>query len=192
MSSIKFINQRYFEIISNPRKKDSMHLKMRGNVLVFFKMQGCGGCESLEPIFNQIAQKNHQITFTIMDTTYDRSTIAMSRSTTTSINEVPTLIFYSDGRPVAKLKGRTYQALTESISQILSNIKPVYMQESSNMYGGSQIPTHVSQRPNHENIVTSQQSSMNIHPEECTNEECLLLPLGVIPKYKPWTAELKQ
>lgn len=196
MSSIQVLTQSYFEVVSQSRKKDSLHLKMGGNVLVFFKMQGCGGCESLEPIFKQVAQNNHQITYAVMDTTYDRSIVSMSHSTSTPINEVPTLIFYSNGKPIAKVKGRTYQTLNDSISQTLSHVnssQPQVQHSSSNMYGGNSQPGVVYQPATQ---IPSQANKPVHHlpqkfEEECTDEECLLVPPGTIPKNKPWTAELK-
>ena len=129
-----------FKLIGRQRK--TMNISLPGNVLVFYKMQECQGCQAVEPIFHQLANVEHRVKYAICDLTNARDVIAMSHQTKTQIQKVPHIILYINGRPHARFRGdknvpmlRSF--IAKALAQAPTQQQQGFMQQQpGNMYGG--------------------------------------------------------
>ena len=48
-------------------QKKFLNINLPGAVLCFFKMDGCPGCNSFEPIFRQLAAEENKVNFAIIN-----------------------------------------------------------------------------------------------------------------------------
>ena len=100
-----------------------MTVNVPGNLLVMFKVQGCTGCGAFEPIFHRLANEDSRVSCGVLDITYNRDVVQMSRTTTTAIQRVPHLIMYMDGMPRARFKGKKdLSSLKSFISEVFSTV----------------------------------------------------------------------
>jgi thiol-disulfide isomerase/thioredoxin len=154
MSNIKHLTSANFVIFGKQQK--TLGINLNGNVLVFFKMTGCQNCSTFEPVYGQLATKEHRVMFAVADVSQYRDIVNMSRNTLTPIQAVPSLILYINGRPHAKFNGtKNIPSLESFITKALSTgidqqtppfqNQQQFMQQSpnavpSNMYGGTARP----------------------------------------------------
>jgi len=203
--SIHQLSTQNFHIVGNQRQ--SLNINYGGNVLVFFKLQGCQGCAAFEPIFHQLSNEDRRVSYGILDLTYNRDIVQLSRSTTTPIQKVPHLILYSEGRPYARFKGeKNIQSLKNFISDATPQQtpqKPSFVQpQQQNMYGGPPTRGNVympeSQPPRQAiNMANSGIPAQQAHPsmrQQCEqdNEDCLMIPDQIIPHNMPWESDYKK
>lgn len=120
MSVLQLASQN-FQVVG--RQKKALSINMPGIILVFFKMDGCDGCASFEPIFYQLATQEQRITYGIANLSTSRDIISSSRSTTTPIQTVPYVVLYVNGSPYAKYNGKkTLMAMKSFVSKIMPQI----------------------------------------------------------------------
>ena len=184
---------------------NSMNINLPGNYLVFFKFDGCRGCEVFLPMFTQLSREDRRISYGITDLTYNRNIVQMSKPTTTPITTVPHLIIYCQGKPHARFTGeKNMKALKDFLSGVLANIPQPQPQSSfvpQNMYGGhSNQGTVVNIPDSHpprqaSRMATSGQAQA--HPSmqnQCDpdDEDCLLMPSHIIPHNMPWESDYKR
>jgi hypothetical protein len=164
--SLRQFTSQDFQIINGQKK--SLNITQGGIYLIFYKIQGCQGCSAFEPIFLQLSTEDKRVNYGILDLTYNRDIIKVSRDTTTVIEKVPHLILYVQGSPRALFKGEKNllslkSFLTGALSQITVQPLPsvdvrgamhqqpqqqtfVAQQQiplQQNMYGGTQSSTYV-------------------------------------------------
>lgn len=117
--SVQLVNSSHFNVVG--RNKRTLNIKIPGNVLMFFKMNGCAGCSQFEPVFHQLAAQIQGVTFLVADLSNDRNIIMMSRQTNTPIEKVPYILLYINGRPLAKFNGKkNIPSLRNFISKALA------------------------------------------------------------------------
>lgn len=85
----------------------TMNVSVPGYLLVLFKSEACPNCIRFKDIFMNLANINYgpQVNFGVLDIQNYGQVTQMSKSTSNPITYIPTLIFYSERRPVAKYKG---------------------------------------------------------------------------------------
>lgn len=194
--------------------KQSMCLKVGGIILVLFKIQGCTGCASIEPIFRSFANRDNRVSYGIVDLTREKQIVQMSRATTTVIQTVPRIIIYTEGKPFAVFTGeKSQRGIQTFIDNILEQYKPpqrqVYPQQApppqqsfvpQNMYGGPQTDSPAfmpaSQPPRRAMGIATNHGGM-AHPsmnQQCDSddEDCLLMPEQIIPHNMPWESDYKK
>ena len=208
--SVHQLSTKNFHISDN---RQTLNIDYSGNVLVFFKIQDCDGCAAFEPVFHQLAREEKQASAAILDLTYNRDIIHMSRRTSTPIHKVPHLLLYVQGRPHARFKGeKTIDALRNFINDALKVVQPsqqhTFVQQQpqnipqpQNIYGGAQprggsvfMPDI---QPSKQAINMAQGSGGQAHPsmqQQCDpdTDECLLIPEQVIPHNMPWGGDYKK
>jgi len=112
------LSSQNFQVVG--RNTKSLNINIPGNVLVFFKMDGCHGCSAFEPVFYQLAGEERRASCAIANLSQCRDVIAMSRSTTTPIQAVPYIVLYVSGNPIAKYTGKkTIPSLQNFLNQAL-------------------------------------------------------------------------
>ena len=117
--SVQSVNSSHFVVAGN--KKKTLNLKVRGNVLMFFKMDNCPGCAQFEPVFYQLASQMQNVTFLVANISHDRNIIGMSRQTNTPIEKVPYIMLYVNGLPKAKFNGKkNIPSLQNFVSKVLN------------------------------------------------------------------------
>ena len=208
--SIHQLSTQNFHVVGQQRQ--SLNINYGGNVLVFFKLQECQGCAAFEPVFNQLSTEEQRVSVAVLDLTYNREIVQMSRSSTTPIQKVPCLILYVQGRPHARFKGqKDLQSLKNFITGALQAVPQQPPQQSSfvpqqqppqqNMYGGSQQPQGSAFMPD----IVPPKAAINMahygpaqaHPsmqQQCDpdDDECLMIPKNIIPKNMPWESDYKK
>lgn len=121
--SVHQLTSQNFQVVG--RNRQTLNINIPGNVLVFFKMDGCPGCTAFEPIFYQLAGQERRVNYAVINLSEAREVISMSRSTSTPIQTVPFIILYVNGNPFAKYNGKkNVAALKSFISKALSAPAP--------------------------------------------------------------------
>lgn len=206
MSSITFLSSHQFVVIGTRQK--TLGINLQGNILVFFKMQGCNNCSQFEPVFAQLSKQEGRVTCAIIDITQNRDVVLWSRSTSTPISAVPVLILYVNGRPRAKFSG------TKNIPSIQAFITKALQADAvaapqtpfmahqqgpapaqNNMYGGNYAPGNgggnfqgksympeIGSAPSMKGVIKGFVSG-NVEDDDDTR---LLIPDTVIPHNTPW------
>jgi len=114
------------------RQIKTLNINMPGNVLVFFKMDSCGNCRDVQPVFYQLAGIEKNISYAIVNLTHNRGIVNMSRATTTPITAVPFLILYIGGSPRAIYRGKkTIPNMRSFINKALSTIPQDSLQQQT-------------------------------------------------------------
>lgn len=121
--SIHQLSAQNFNVVGHSRK--TLNINIPGNVLVFFKMDGCPGCNAFEPIFYQLAGEERRVNYAVINLTSSREVVAMSRTTTTPIQSVPIVLLYVNGNPLAKYNGKkSIPAMKSFVSKALPHAPP--------------------------------------------------------------------
>lgn len=131
-----------FKLVGRQRK--TMNISLSGIVLVLYTMDGCRGCQAVEPIFRHLSSIEPKVKYAICNLTNARDVISMSQQTKTQIQKVPCLIMYVDTRPHARFKGdKNIPSLTSFINNAIAAAPPQqqqqqqeFVQQQGNMYGG--------------------------------------------------------
>ena len=184
------------------RTSKTLNLRIPGNVLVFFKTEGCPGCAAFRPVFERLSNEQPSIKYGVTDLTHDKSVVHMARQTTTEIKTVPYILFYSDERPVARYKltksNMNIHSLGQFIQQMLrrGNSQAPRQQGFMSHHSGeshsqaTQAPKYYTPEQSGEhpgvskNNQNSQYAFLNNTDEE--DEDKLVLPESVIPHNVPW------
>lgn len=136
-SNVKALTYMNFE---SPDRK-VMYCKVPGVAFVLFKSQKCHFCKEVEPIFHALSIKEPRIMWCIADVGVDKQIVMLSNNSTTPIQNVPKLILYHNGKPVANYKGsRNANAIMNFLNELLpqfsgpksfagpiSNVSPTYV-----------------------------------------------------------------
>jgi len=205
--SIHQLNSDNFTVVG--RRSKTLNINIGGPVLVFFKMQGCGGCAAFEPIFGQLALQDVRVSYAIVDLTRARDVITKSRDTSTPIQTVPFIMLYVDGRPHAKYNGKkTISSIKSFIARALHQQAPPssssFMRGGSSLYGGGRGgPTsghagYAHQRPdekvwmpdvkqpNLKGVIKGGGGYARLGEVDEEDDDKLLVPAQVIPHNTPW------
>ncbi len=214
--SLHQLTTQNFHLVGRQRK--TLNINLQGNVLVFFKMQGCVGCNAFEPVFYQLAGIEKRINYGMVDLTPNRNVINMSRQTNTPIQAVPSLIFYINGRPHAKYNGKkNIQALRGFIAKALQSAPPPVVHQGGGadrgshqsdafmprqgyqpqQYPGSQPKVHMPEglkSPSMQGIVKGggRSNYAYLNPVDEEDEEKLEMPEHVTPHNMPWESGYKK
>ena len=206
--SVHQLSTQNFYVVGNQRQ--SLNIDYSGNVLVLFKVQECQGCAAFEPVFLQLSREEKRASIAILDLTYNREIVHMSRHTTTPIQKVPKLILYVQGRPHARFKGdKTLQSLRNFITDALQVTQQqpsqqhtfVQQQPQQNLYGGPPPQGRAAYMPDiqppKQAINMAQGIGGHAHPsmqQQCDPDdtECLMIPDQIIPHNMPWESDFKK
>lgn len=121
--SIHNLTDRNFQVVGHNRK--TLNINLPGNVLVFFKMDGCKGCGAFEPLFYQLSREDQRASYAIVNLSNARNVINMSRATGTPIQAVPYILLYVNGSPLARYKGnKNLPSLKAFITKVLRHAPP--------------------------------------------------------------------
>lgn len=211
--SIYKLGSQSFHLIGD-RNPLTLSVSITDPIFIMFKLQGCKGCQALEPIFSQLSSVDKRVSYGIVDLSEHRSIAQMSGNSTTPIKKVPSFIIYSNGRPMARFTGeeKNFNTLTAFITDVLPRIhsanqiqQPQYHQPQSfvpNLYGGqaSNGQAHLPDIGNAPKSLSNMQNkhpvAMNAHPgmKQCDPDdaECLAIPHDVIPHNTPWEDKFRQ
>lgn len=178
----------------------SMNVNIDGPVFVFFKLMNCKLCNSLIPIFNQIATQETRISCYIMDLSNNQDIIRMSRESTTRIDAVPYFVIYMNGKPYAKFTGTERNA--SSLSAFITNTLNSWQKEQSFVaHNTNQQPTPTQSYTPSQNFQQprpqqQQQPPQSNHPsmKQCdpNDKDCIQLPGNVIPHNMPWESDFRK
>jgi hypothetical protein len=197
MSIIQLSNQNFY--LGGHHNK-TLNINLKGFALVFFKMQNCPGCKSFEPIYSQLPSLKPQVVFAICDISIHTNPVDLSRQTNNPIQAVPWLVFYSDGAPIAKFKGKKN---IPSIKNFIENVIVIAQQRKQvsqktfmappqgNIYNQPQPSSQRYYKPEIAGAPPMQRQNTQYAIMESTeneNDELEELPEGVIPHNKPWKA----
>jgi thiol-disulfide isomerase/thioredoxin len=198
---------------------NQMNLNLAGNTLVFFKSEQCQGCAAFEPVFNQLSREDQRVTYATVDLSYHRNIVQMSKPTTTTIQKVPHLILYVQGRPHARFSGeRNIKGLRDFLAGVMKTIPqyPQHPQHSqpqqnqvsfiapqNNMYGGQSVTGHQTMAmpdiapPRQAARMATGGGPSQAHPSmqnQCDpdDEDCMLMPSHIIPHNMPWESDYKR
>jgi thiol-disulfide isomerase/thioredoxin len=206
MTAISNLTAAHFALRQIQKKKPDgsigsvsvMTTSVPGTVLIMFKMPNCPGCQALEPIFLQLANKQRNIGYAVADVSKYRDITIMSQKAgdQTQITAVPKLIIYSGGLPSAVYTG------TKNLPSLESFIAKYLQHQSSKPQAGqanSQTFVRAPQGPQPKNgnnktympefgntnmPKTSQYMRLGGVDEE--DESRLLIPDQVTPHNAPW------
>lgn len=189
--SVKQLTSQDFMMVGNQRK--GLHIRLPGFVFVMFKMPQCPGCKAIAPVMAQLATEDRRVSYAMVDISVHKDVVRMSRQTVTPIQAVPTLILYSEGRPVAKVKNKKDIA---SLRAFLTDA----MSKESQRAPQQQPQPHQSYQPQGQGqSARSQPSGGKVYyPEgyrdiggiECEGDQCMLIPEQIHPHNKPWETVL--
>lgn len=92
----------------NGSQKKTLDIDIGGKIFLFVKAEGCPGCASFFPIFQELSRSDRRVGYAIVDISspVEKMIVRMSRDTTTPIEAVPLILMYNNGSPIAKYKGR--------------------------------------------------------------------------------------
>lgn len=196
-----------FKVVGRNRR--TLNISVPGNVLVFFKMDGCRGCQAVEPIFHQLAKLELRINYGVINLSQNREVTMWSRQTSTPIQAVPLLLLYTNGNPLAKFKGKkNIPALKSFITKALRHAPPPNSGSSSFMgnqgqpqQGNSGVnnrfaQTHVN-KPDFESApsvkgIVKGSTNQYLDGVDEDDEELLKLPKEVTPYNVPWESNYRK
>jgi thioredoxin-like negative regulator of GroEL len=146
--------------------------------LVLFKTKQCPHCVSLEPVFKQLSMSNDRVLFCFADISENRGIHKMSKDSNVPITTVPIIVFYAQGKPLARYKGaRDAQSISNFVNSILQQMTstPDFTHEQNNQYKPQPMLYNM------ENRVPQQQTQQQIG-----SDNKLILPDNVNPYNTPW------
>lgn len=180
--------------------KSYLTLQLPGKTVVFFKSSGCNICTKFSPIFAEISRthqnfKGDQLIFGYLDvsTGYNKNIVGIAKMTTSPIQSVPTIMFFLDGTPIAKLvlngssdaetiRGFLHRAYDDAVirergsRQQTVPFRQPYQQPQMPQYHPSQQQPHSQQRPSFAEV-------------ESDDGNKLIVPPAMIPHNNPWMSE---
>lgn len=192
MSHIYQLGSQHFQV--SGLRSQVLYLSLNKDVLVFFKDPQSKGSQQLEPLVTNLSQKIQSVMFAFIDLRVYRDVAKMSINTTTPIQSVPQLIFYSNGQPIMRYQGALNSQSIESFI-----IKAVNMSRSRNSGSGTvveqpqkvtpQIPSNYNRNVEKKNFRKKPGFASryeNLGGVESDDENTLLVPGDCIPHNMPW------
>ena len=171
------------------RNKKTLNISLGGNVLVFFKMQGCQGCRAFEPIFYQLSKSDKRVSYAICDISTAIEVPKLSRQTNNQSQAVPWIFFYSDGFPVARFKGKkNIPSIQAFVGKALIEAQSRKRRAQSNFVPQGQTYGHQEQR----NWKQPPKNSSYLGEVEEEEDPHALMPTNVTPHNKPWESEYRK
>ena len=204
MTNVVQLDDQSFYLDVSPRgEKSTLKLRMGGAVLVMFTMPKCQGCNTFKPKLFEIAGVQPSINFALCDLSTVKNLVGKSRTSTTPLQSVPTLILYAEGSPRAKFKGSmNIPSVTSFISKgirAITSSRNLYNSHMPQPNPSMHSPPHNTRTNIHRPNITNSQNFSNStqepyaslgNPEE-KDEACLLMPGGVCPYNQTWSTEFK-
>jgi len=211
--SIHELNTQNFTLT---RDQKTLKVNVPGVVLIMYKMDGCTGCQSTEPILRQLAMDTSRVnTYAVLNISRNRDVAKMASGTRTPIPHVPYFILYINGEPKAIHKGpREYQAIKQSIHKALADIQstqfvpPTQQQSQSGppqgqrggMYGQGGYshpqlggPNQGGYQPEFQGgSKQPNQTYARLNDVDEEDDERLITPEQVIPHNVPWESSYKR
>lgn len=187
--------------------KRTLDIDVGGKILLFIKMDGCPGCSSFYPIFQELSKLDKRVNYVIFDITNpsNKQVVAMSRESTTPIESVPLILIYNDGSPVAKYKGKkTFEGVQGFITAILKVIESApskpqqrsFMQDTPSQYNYSTYNQPSESKvymPETGSSAQSKYQKQNTNLSEIDDDEdYLLVPDEITPYNTPWKSDYKK
>lgn len=179
-------------------QKDYLTLNLPGKVIVLFKSSTCHVCIKVSPLFSDASRQfssinGEQIVFGSIDVAggMNRALISVAKQTTTPIQSVPTLMFFSDSIPIAKLQldGITNLAtirgfLGRSCEDAALRERQTHQQVPFRQpYQQPQLPPQQYHNPQSHHQNPPPPKSFEVEPD---NANRLLIPHQLIPHNNPW------
>jgi hypothetical protein len=189
MSRIITLSTANFSLMG--RQKKTLNINVNGNVLVFFKMVNCQGCQAFEPVFVSLARSDSRVTYAIVDVAVNKEVVMMSRETTMPIQSVPTIVFYTSGRPFMKFTGKkNEQSISSFITKALQTVPSMgsqpFIAAPPNPGSGPQPHNPVSRYPDiPSHQITGLKNQKGTPPVE-DDDNRLMQPEGIIAHNVPW------
>lgn len=195
------------------RASGKLAIKIPSPTVIFFKMSTDEICKKFEPVYVQLAAQEHSIKFGIVNLLNEPTVTSMSRSTSTPIKVVPTLIFFFNGRASSVFNGSRN---IPSISSWLKNQMHLLSQssmQSREFVGSRPPPAHIppsqppqqygdypqrgfqQQPPPSQQLRSfgSQQSTGRIQQQGQQDDDVRMkLPDDVTPHNIPWEVMIKE
>lgn len=202
--SIQTLYSTNFMTVGRDRK--NLNINVPGHILVFFKMDGCGGCNQFTPIFEQLAVQDRRIRYAVANLTRDREIIAKSRESNTPIQNVPDFIFYFNGKPIAKPKKQdfSFEGLRSFITKALNACGGQQQQfvaqpnaprpQQQGMYGAQRPVYQQPEAPSRgikQNPRPGPYQTLGSGLEE-EEDDKLQIPKSIIPKSAPWLSMYRE
>lgn len=165
-----------------------MYLKMQGVVFVLFKSPTCHYCTEAMNSFQQLARTENKLKFAIVDVSKYRNIIRTAINSTTPIKNVPTLIFYVNGRPQANYKGpRDVMSIKQFLNKIFTDLQ-MQPQQGQPPQHRSQSQVHM---PKFEDTFQPKVQP-NTLSNQTNQEEGLIMPKSVVPHNEPYLARFSK
>lgn len=189
------------------RQKKTLVINVPGVILVFFKMNGCPGCETFQPILERLAGIDTRLNYGVINISDNKKVVQKSRETDkTVINTVPFIIFFVDGRPKAIYRGkRNVSSIQSFIGKMLSGPRsaPSFMPAGERSYtqpghagfsghqpispgGKAWMPEGLKKPSSMSGVVKGHSSYAQLGDLEDEDDQKLLIPAEVTPHNLPW------
>ena len=199
---VQLDDQSFYLDASSGGAKSTLKLRMGGAVLVMFTLPKCRGCSTFKPKFFEMAAAQPSINFALCDLAVVKNLVGKSRTSSTPLQSVPTIILYAEGAPRAKFRGTmnipsVASFIAKGIRAITANQtayrNPIPQQPPQHQMGSSQA-TRQPQPPmttSHKFSTGSQETYASLGNPEEDDDSCLLMPNGICPYNQPWSSEFK-
>lgn len=128
MSGLLFLTTDDFQLVQGTKSKIMTH-NTRGFSLILFYSTQCVHCKDLIPIFKQLPGKVGGCQFGMINISQNKQVIMMSRDTTASIEVVPYIILYINGKPYMRYQGPNK---IEEISRFIVEVAQKIQSKSAN------------------------------------------------------------
>lgn len=160
-------------------RQDSLLLKRQGATLVLFYSKIDENSKKYYPIFKSLASSFTGVQYATIDVRDNNSVVLWSRKCNTPITSVPSLIFYVNGIPRAKIPPK--QNIEETMKMISATLKSISMRKEPQR----QQPTS-SWMPD-----MTQHKQPRYQPEQPSSrfedpDDSLLTPESITPYNTPW------
>jgi thiol-disulfide isomerase/thioredoxin len=191
-------------------QKKTLDIDIGGKIFLFIKAEGCPGCASFFPIFQELARTDRRVGYAIVDisTPIEKAIVRMSRDTTTPIEAVPLILMYNNGSPIAKYKGRKnipdIQNFITTILRVIEESHPPptrsFVHDTPKgpypppqQYGGSYGAGGYRNDSGtfYPETSAGKQPSNSFLNEVEDDDDTLLSPTEVTPYNTPWKSDLK-
>lgn len=98
------------------------NLKNKDCTIVLFYADWCGHCQNFKPVYNKFAESIMFLNIAAIDIDLNRDLIErMNSSGKVEIKSFPTLIKYSNGKPVGEINDRQYSNLVSEAMELCNS-----------------------------------------------------------------------
>lgn len=180
----------------------TLGIKVKGLVLVLFKLSDDGNSRKFEPTFAKLSMLDKRVYYGIVDIGNYPNIIRKSKDSSTPINGIPTLILYIEGKPHAKFNGsNNIESIQDFMTKALNMKPPQPHPPQQNMYGVSNgapsdpryaknVPEHLGRAPSLKGTIKGYNVNQGFVEED--DDPKLTVPSNVTPWNVPWEAELHE